>query len=318
MKNRYLAAAGIILVAIIAASGLYLFNGNSSNRATTSGTAGQGKLKVLATFFPVYDFTRNVGGDKIDLSLLVPETVDVHAFEPTPSAIQEVASANVLIYSGAGLEPWIPQVITAAGNPNLVVVDSSAGIPLLPVPSQFQKKNRMIDPHIWLDPVLAKIQVANILHGLAQADPADAQYFTANAEAYEAKLDFLNSEIVNATADVKTRYFVTFHEAFAYFAKEYNLTQIPIAGPFEEEPTPSDIQTVINAVRLHGLCYVGYESLENPAISQSIAGQTKATLVLMDPIEGLTQADHVAGKTYLIKMQENLQIFTLVLNHVGC
>ncbi len=275
-------------------------------------------MKVLATFFPVYDFTRNVGGDKIDLSLLVPETVDVHVFEPTPSAIQEVASANVLIFSGAGLEPWIPQLVTAAGNPNLVVVDSSAGISLLPVPGPFQKNNRTTDPHIWLDPVLAKIQVENILRGLAQADPADAQYFAANADAYEAKLDYLNSQIINATANVKTRYFVTFHEAFAYFAQQYNLTQVPIAGPFEEEPTPSDIQNVINAIHKQRLCYVGYESLENPAISQSIAGQTKATLVLMDPIEGLTQADHVAGKTYLIKMQENLQVFMLVLNHVGC
>jgi zinc transport system substrate-binding protein len=166
--------------------------------------------------------------------------------------------------------------------------------------------------------VLAKIQVENILRGLAQADPADADYFAANADVYEAKLDYLNSQIINATANVNTRYFVTFHEAFAYFAKQYNLTQVPIAGPFEEEPTPSDIQSVINAIHQQHLCYVGYESLENPAISQSLASQTKATLVLMDPIEGLTQADHVAGKTYLIKIQEDLQVFMLVLNHVGC
>ncbi len=318
MKDRYLAAAGIILVAIIAASSVYLLNVNTATGTKTSATTGQGRLKVLATFFPVYDFTRNVGGDKIDLSLLVPETVDVHVFEPTPSVIQEVASANVLIFSGAGLEPWIPQLVIAAGNPNLVVVDSSAGISLLPVPGPFQKNNRTTDPHIWLDPVLAKIQVENILRGLAQADPADAQYFAANADAYEAKLDYLNSQIINATANVKTRYFVTFHEAFAYFAQQYNLTQVPIAGPFEEEPTPRDIQNVINAIHEQHLCYVGYESLESPAISQSIAGQTKATLALMDPIEGLTQADHVAGKTYLIKMQENLQVFMLVLNHVGC
>lgn len=318
MRDRYLAAAGIILVAIIAASSVYLLNVNTGTGTKRSATTGQGGLKVLATFFPVYDFTRNVGGNKIDLSLLVPETVDVHAFEPTPSAIQEVASANVLIFSGAGLEPWIPQLVTAAGNPNLVVVDSSAGISLLPVPGQFQKNNRTVDPHIWLDPLLAKVQVENVLRGLAQADPADADYFAANADAYEARLDYLNSQIINATANVNTRYFVTFHEAFAYFAKQYNLTQIPIAGPFEEEPTPSDIQSVINAIHQQRLCYVGYESLENPAISQSIASQTKATLVLMDPIEGLTQADHVAGKTYLIKMQENLQVFMLVLNHVGC
>jgi zinc transport system substrate-binding protein len=158
----------------------------------------------------------------------------------------------------------------------------------------------------------------NILQGLIKADPADQAYFTSNAQAYNAKLDNLNSEILQATSNVKTRYFITFHEAFAYFAKRYNLTQIPITGPFEEEPTPSDIQSVVAAIQQNHLCYVGYESLENPSISQSIASQTHATLVLMDPIEGLSQVDQAAGKTYLIKMQDNLAVFELALNNADC
>jgi zinc transport system substrate-binding protein len=266
----------------------------------------------------VYDFAQNVGGDRISLSLLVPETVDVHDFEPTPQSIQEVASANVLIFNGAGLEPWIPQVTAAAGNPELVLVDSSQGIPLLPVPSEFQKGNRTVDPHIWLDPVLAKQQVTNILNGLIEADPNDQAYFTSNAEKYIAKLDALNLEMSDIAAHAKTRYFVTFHEAFAYFAKQYNLTEIPIAGPFEEEPTPGDIANVVAAINGYRLCYVGYESLENPSISQSIASQTHATLILMDPIEGLSQSDQAAGKNYLTKMQDDLNTFKLALNSVGC
>jgi zinc transport system substrate-binding protein len=228
-----------------------------------------------------------------------------------------VASADLLIYNGAGLEPWIPQIVSAADNPRLVVVDTSQGISLLQVPPQFQKENRTVDPHIWLDPVLAKQQVNNILQGLIKADPADQQYFTANAQNYETKLDNLNSQIVNATINVKTRDFVTFHEAFAYFAKEYNLTQIPIAGPFEEEPTTSDIQNVIDAINQHHLLYVGYESLENPAISQAISSQTNATLILMNPIEGLTAQDQIAGKTYVSLMQEDLSNIVLALNNVG-
>lgn len=275
-------------------------------------------LKVLATFYPVYDFTRNIVGAKISVSLLVPMTVDVHAFDPTPSSVQTVASASVLIYSGAGLEPWIPSLVAAAHNPSLILVDASAGITLLPVPPQFQRENRTVDPHIWLDPALAKLQVANILRGLIQADPADEATFTANAAAYDAKLDLLNSEAVNLTSSTAIRQFVTFHEAFSYFAMAYNLTQIPIAGPFEEDPTPTDIQNVIDAIHTYHLCYVGYESLENPAISESIASQTNATLVLMDPIEGLTPTDQALGKTYLIKMQDDLNAVALALNHVGC
>jgi ABC-type Zn uptake system ZnuABC Zn-binding protein ZnuA len=245
-------------------------------------------------------------------------TLDVHSFDPTPSSIQAVATANLLIYSGAGLEPWIPAIVTAAGNAHLTLVDSSKNISLLNVPVQFQKQGRTIDPHIWLDPILAKAQVANILQGLIKADPADAAYFTRNAQNYSAKLDLLNSQANNLTANPKTRHFVTFHEAFAYFSARYNLDQIPIAGPFEEDPTPSEIQGVINATKQYHLCYVGYESLSNPAIAQSIASQTNATLIRLDPIEGLSLEDQTLGKTYLIKMDELLTQLDLMLNHVGC
>src|SRR5207247_1713911 len=111
---------------------------------------------------------------RIIASRLVPMTLDVHAFEPTPSSVQAVATASILIYNGAGLEPWIPSIVAAADNPRLVLVDSSANVSLLRVPPAFQKENRTIDPPIWLNPVLAKVQVANILRGLVQVDPADA------------------------------------------------------------------------------------------------------------------------------------------------
>jgi zinc transport system substrate-binding protein len=274
-------------------------------------------LKVLATFYPLYDFAQNIGGDKIEASILVPETVDVHDFEPTPSSIQLVAYADVLIYNGAGLETWISEIVSAADNPNLVLVDSSQGVQLLPVSSEFQRNNETADPHIWLDPVLAKQQVSNILQGLIQADPTDSQYFTQNAQAYQAKLEALNSNAITATSNVATRYFVTFHEAFGYFAKQYNLTQIPIAGPFQEEPTPSDIQNVISAIHQYHLLYVGYESLENPTIPQSISSQTNATLIQMNPIEGLTAEEKAAGDNYITLMQQVIQSIGLALSVVG-
>jgi zinc transport system substrate-binding protein len=302
-------AIAAILIALVSA-GTYI--------AVTYRPAPRTGVTALTTFFPVYEHTRNIAGDRITVTLLVPMTLDVHSFDPTPSSIQAVATANLLIYGGAGLEPWIPAIVTAAGNAHLTLVDSSKNLSLLDVPPQFQKGGRTIDPHIWLDPILAKAQVANILQGLIKADPADAAYFTRNAQNYSAKLDLLNSQAINLTANPKTRHFVTFHEAFAYFSMRYNLDQIPIAGPFEEDPTPSEIQGVINATKRYHLCYVGYESLSNPAIAQSIASQTNATLIRLDPIEGLSLEDQTLGKTYLIKMDELLTQLDLMLNHVGC
>src|SRR5207247_10110196 len=126
---------------------------------------------------------------------------------------------------------------------------------------------------------------------------------------------YLNSAIMNATDlhVIKTRYFVTFHTAFAYFAQQYNLTQIPVFGPFEDSPTAQDIQNVTSAIQSYQLCYVGYESLENPAITQAIAANTHATLVPMDPIAGLTIAEQDAGNTYIDLMYEEITKLTLAL-----
>jgi zinc transport system substrate-binding protein len=311
MRKTTYATVAIMSSAIIVAAiaGIYLASNPNSNQNS--------KLKVITTFYPLYDFAQNIGGDKVTVSALVPETVDVHDFEPTPSDIASVSNANVLIYNGAGLEPWIQDIITTAENPRLTVVDTSVNITLVPVSANFQEGGRTIDPHIWLNPIDAKQQVNNILAGLIQADPADSQYFTANADTYKAKLDELNMEAINATTNTATNIFVTFHESFAYFANQYNVTQLAILGPFEEEPTPSDIQNVITVITQYHLKYVGYESLENQAISESISAQTNATLINMNPIEGLTAQEKANGDNYISLMKQDIANIHLALNTLG-
>ena len=314
MKREFKIILAVVIVGV-AIGGAY-----ATSRILTSQSNCQPGAPVLATFFPVYDFARHIVTDTTGISLLVPMTVDVHDFTPDACSIQQVASARVLIYSGAGLEPWISQIVTAAHNPNLVLVDSSQGIMTINVPPEWQADGRVVDPHIWLDPVIAKRQVNNILQGLIRAYPSNNDTFTANTKSYDQQLDYLNSAIMNATNFhvIKTRYFVTFHTAFAYFAQRYNLTQIPVFGPFEDSPTAQDIQNVTSAIQSYQLCYVGYESLENPAIPQAIAANTHATLVHMDPIEGLTIAEQAAGKTYIDLMYEDFNNITLALDTVGC
>ncbi len=308
------------LVLAIAIIGISVGSAYATSRYLTSESSCQAGAPVLASFYPVYDFARHVVADTTEVSLLVPMTVDVHDFTPDACSIRQVASAKVLIYSGAGLEPWISQIVSAANNPNLILIDSSKGITTINVPPEFQADGRVIDPHIWLDPVLAKQQVNNILQGLINAYPSQNDTFTTNAKSYDEQLNYLNNAIANATNFhvVKTQYFVTFHTAFGYFAQQYNLTQIPVFGPFEDSPTAHDIQNVTSAIREYKLCYVGYESLENPAIPQAIASNTNATLIHMDPIEGLTTAEQAAGKTYIDLMYEDLHNIAVALDSVGC
>ena len=308
----------VILLIMTATFGAYVLvytRGSTSSPGPSSNTP---TLKVLASFFPLQDWALNVGGVKVSVSLLVPVTEDIHDFEPTSAAIEAIASANVLILNGAGLEPWAQQAIAAADNPNLVVVDCSQNVTLITVPPQFQVANRAIDPHIWLDPVDAMTMVQNILKGLIKADSSDAAYFTANANTYDAKLESLDQQFKSlASSNLATRDFVTFHTAFGYLAQQYNLTQIPVFGPFEEEPTAADITNVVNAINQNHLLYVGYESLENAAVPEAIASQTNATLVPMNPIEGLTPQEQAQGQTYLTLMAQNLLVLTLALSRVG-
>jgi zinc transport system substrate-binding protein len=308
-KAAILAISLIIIIAVAATAGIYYLTQPSKSQTST-------KLNVIATFYPLYDFAQNVGGDKVTVSMLVPETVDVHDFEPTPSSISAVSTADVLIYNGVGLEPWIAHIVSASDNPDLIQVDTSQGITLLPVAQQFQSGNQTYDPHIWLNPVDAQQQVKNILQGLIQADPVDSEYFTQNANAYIAKLEALNQQAINATTNIATNRFVTFHEAFAYFANQYNITQVPILGPFEEEPSAGDIQNVIDAIHQYRLRYVGYESLENPAVSQSISTQTNASLIEMNPIEGLTDEQKTRGDNYITLMQQNIENIHLALTNI--
>jgi zinc transport system substrate-binding protein len=308
-KAALIATALIVIIAISATAGIYLLPQPSTPQTST-------KLKVIATFYPLYDFAQNIGGDRVTVSILVPETVDVHDFEPTPSSISAVSTADVLIYNGIGLEPWIANIVSASDNPDLIQIDTSHGIPLLPIAQQFQRGNQTYDPHIWLNPIDAKQQVRNILQGLIKADSADSQSFTQNANAYIAKLDALNQRAINSTTGTATNRFVTFHEAFSYFANQYNITQVPILGPFEEDPSAGDIQNVITAIHQYSLRYVGYESLENPAISQSISTQTNATLIEMNPIEGLTDEQKAAGDNYITLMQHNIENIHLALTNI--
>lgn len=303
----------ITTIAFGAYAAILAVGGNGNPGPSPSG----GTLTVLASFFPLQDWALNVGGSKVNVSLIVPPSEDVHEFEPSPASLQELSTADVLILNGAGLEPWAEAAVKAAGNAKLVVVDCSQNVTLLPVPPEFQVSNRTVDPHIWLDPVDAMQMVRNILAGFVKADPTDTAYFTANAGAYMARLQDLDAQFAALSkSSLATREFVTFHTAFGYLAKQYNLTQVPVFGPFEEEPTAADIANVVQVINRDHLLYVGYESLENPAIPQTIASQTNATLVPMNPIEGLDANQRAEGQTYLTIMAQTLLVLNLALNSV--
>jgi zinc transport system substrate-binding protein len=251
----------------------------------------------------MYDFSRNVGGDRVEVSILVPVGVEVHDWEPGTGDIQKVLSADIFVYSGLRVEPWIDSVKEAASSSQVVFFETSAGLDS----ELLAYAEGGIDPHIWLDPIIAKHQVEKILEGFKQVDPENANYYETNAIQYQAKLDVLDTEIRNALAPYTMREFISFHEAFSYFAKRYGLTQTYLLPRGQEEPSPSDIALVIETAKAKNITVVYAEPLSDPSLAEEVARQIpNGRVLVLDPAEEVPLNEIQAGKDYLSIMRQNL------------
>lgn len=298
---------------ILLITGLWLA-GCSGTEEKEKSTSAAGKIKVYTTIYPVYDFTRNVGGDKVEVHNLLPPGTDSHQWEPKPEEMIKVNKADVFIY---GLESWKDNILKNTDRTRTVVVDTSKGIDLLGGIDGHSDAHHHTgekvdsdssDPHIWLDPLNACMMVDNITEGLIQADPANKEYYHDNAGKYKEKLFELDREYQSTLSGFKEKKFVVSHDAFGYLAGKYGLQQVPIRGlNADVEPTPARMAEIVELIRKNRIEYIFYESLISPKVSETIARETGAKTLVLNPIDGLTREEISKGKTYLSIMEENLK-----------
>jgi zinc transport system substrate-binding protein len=297
---------GVLLTIVLISSSSVAFSNNSStNRFTSAGTLNVStpKLKVVASFFPIYEFVRKVGGDKVDSSVIIPLGAEPHDFDPTIQQIQGVESAAVLVYNGAGMEAtWINKV-----NPKFAV-DTSNGLNLLA--SNDPEIHAPSDPHIWLDPILAIHEVENIRDGLSKVDPNNSVYYDQNAQKFIEQLKSLDASIRGklSGSNCAKRDFITFHNAFSYFAKQYGLTQHSIKGLTPEgEILPQRLVEVVQLAKYLGINIIYSEDLIDPRSSQAIADEIpNGKVMVLSPIEGINKQEQQQGIGYLEKMYQDL------------
>jgi len=276
-----------------------------------TGCTGQpkssGKINVVTSFYPLYEFSKRIGDEKADVSILVPAGAEPHDWEPGPRDIIKIESAQIFVYNGAGLEPYVDKIITKTESRKLIVVDSSEGIELI-------KEGGTPDPHIWLDPVLVKHQVDAIEKAFIKADPKDSDYYMANAQALRQDLDALDANISKELAPAKKKVFITAHAAFGYFAKRYGLTQIAIAGLSPDiEPSPAKITEIVKLSQENKVKYIFFETLLSPKLSETIAKEAGAQTLMLNPIEGLSEDQIKQGENYFTLMRENVKNLKLAL-----
>ncbi len=273
--------------------------------ASWGGSAGAEKVAVVASFYPMAEFARQVGGDRVTVRNLTPPGAEPHDYELTPKDIVAVNKAKVLIYNGAGLEPWVQKLLPQLPA-RVIKVNGVEGIRLSTATSGGDKGR--LDPHIWLDPVLAQRQIDNITAGLGRADPSGKAVYEENARQFKQKLAELGDRITKTLGPCRKRVFVANHAAFGYFAARYGLTQIAIAGLAPEaEPSAAKIREILELIRQHGLRVIYYETLASPRVATVIAREVGARTLGLNPIEGLTDEELKHGTSYLSVMDENLR-----------
>jgi len=267
------------------------------------------KIKVVATIFPLADLAKNVGGDRIEVITLLPPGASPHTFDPTPKQVEKLAEAHLLVQIGAGLDDWAAKLVKAAANPDLVIIETSEKIEL--IKDEEHHTHTGGNPHIWLDPIIAKKIVSNIGEALKEIDPRYTSYYEENTSEYLAELDRLDQEIKERISKFKIKDFVSFHSAFIYFAKRYGLNQAAVIEEFPgKEPTPKYLAEVLKVIKDTGVKAVFAEPQLNPKTTEVVASESGVELLFLDP---LGDPETPERNTYIKLIRYNVGVMEQVM-----
>jgi len=238
------------------------------------------RLQVVTTTTVFADMIANVGGDLVTVTSLVPRNGDVHTFEPKPADVRSVASAELLVMNGLGLDDWLEKTITnaaAAGTPLLQLGVDLPGVQLLPGEDPGTQ-----NPHLWMDVRYAELYVDRIAAALAAADPGHADAYHSQAAAYKARLDALDARVRAeiATIPAADRKLVVFHDAFPYFAREYGITIVGVAVEAPgQDPSAGYTAQLIAAIKAAGVKAIFSESQFPTKLVDQLGAETGAKVV---------------------------------------
>ena len=285
---------------------------NNNTIASITGNKAS-KVKVVASFYPMYDFVQKIGGDRVEVSSIVPPGVEPHDWEPTIQQRLEAESSDMIVYNGAGFEKWIEEIDAKFR------VDTSEGLELLEGSSEggdhqtsasgHTDINENADPHIWLDPILAKYQIEKIRDGLIKIDPANTNYYNGTAKKFIAELDSLDAFIRSQLSNCDKIDFIAFHNAFTYFSNRYGLNQHSVYGVSPEgDILPQRLQEIIKLSHELNIDTIYAEDLIDPRLVNVIATEIpNGKVLILSPIEGIDEEEQKAGKGYIDKMRQNIE-----------
>ena len=309
MKKRYSLLLVSMIVLILAAC---------SNETSEKEKEDDGKLKIMTTFYPMYEFTKNIAGDKADVELLIPSTIEPHDWEPTPKDIGNIQKADLFVYNSDDMETWVSDITASIDSSDVSVVEASKGIKLIEEDEEAEESeeehehehehSHQADPHVWLSPVLAQQEVQTITDALVKVDPDNKTYYETESSKYIEKLKALDEEYKTELKGITSNEFITQHTAFSYLAKEYGLVQVPIAGISpDEEPSAAKLAELKKFAEEHKINVIYFEELTSSKVAETLANELGADTEVLNALEGLSDEQQKAGEDYITVMEENLK-----------
>ncbi len=290
-----------------------------SNAAQTKGekaSEGTKKLQIVTTFYPMYYFTQKVAGSSANVELLIPNGAEPHDWEPTAKDMAKIQDADIFIYNSRYFESWTEKVLKSINDPNLTVVEASKGIELMNALESEEKDHSdhasSKDPHVWLSPVLAQQEVDTIAKEIEKLDPNNKNQYEKNAEYFKSQLADLDHLYKETIDKAKNKEFVTQHAAFGYLAKQYGLTQIPIAGLSPDvEPALGKLKELAEVTKKKNVKVIYFEGLTSSKVAQTLANEIGAKTEVLNPLEGLTKEEQEKGLDFIDVMKNNLEALKL-------
>lgn len=306
-KRKVRKRIGTVLIFLLILSGCS--NGNQTNQ---NGTSEHKKLKVVTTFYPMYYFAKQIAGNSAEVSLLIPNGVEPHDWEPTAKDMATIQNADVFIYNSRYFESWTQKVLKSIDSSKLEVVEASKNIHLMNTHSlekhdQEKGEPSSNDSHVWLSPVLAQQEVDNIANALEQKDPKNKSQYEKRTAEIVVKLKDLDQLYKETANKAPNKEFVTQHAAFGYLAKQYGLTQIPIAGLSPDvEPSLAKLAELAKLTKEKNIKVIYFEGLTSSKVAQTLANEIGAKTEVLNPLEGLTKDEQKQGLDYIDVMKNNL------------
>ena len=281
-----------------------------------------GKIKIVATLFPQYDFARIISGDKADVTMLLPYGAESHTYEPSVKDMTVVSSADVFLYTGAVMEPWAKNLIENSDSERIKVVDLSKGVRLLDGTDgeEYHEKNNDhthdYDPHIWTSPKNALVMVEVMLETLCDIDPDNKDYYTKNAGQLKKEIESIDSELLEISEryDGTPLYFGG-KFAFLYMFDAYGFNfRSPYKGCSDEtEPSIKDISDICREIKEDGVVYIFCEEMSEGKVAKSVADETGTKLLVLHSCHNLSKSEAEKGESYVSIMKKNVENIRLAI-----